>query len=334
LLKYRVLDVLIWASIFFLWREYYKVVDPPPMSWIFACISTSFAGVAFYFTYLYLVPFIWNKKNIKWFLVAVLITLAILAPLRSASIYVAFETRLPGFNYWRFFNSITASTFHIGYAITIAALVRLFVDRYEIQKKMDAISKDNLQTELNYLKSQVNPHFLFNIHNSIYFLIEENPKRAAEVLLKLSGIVKFQLYDCNKETIPLRSEIDNIRNYIELEKMRIEEAVHVEFQTDVTGKNHQIAPFMLLPIIENAFKHVSQSSGRRNEIKISISQQDEWLHLQTVNTIENAMAEMQKGLGIKNAMRRLALLYPGNHELHSTLIDGNYVASLKLKLQE
>jgi len=332
LLKYRVLDVLVWTSAFFLWREYYKVVDPPQMAWTFASICTTFAGVTFYFTYLYLVPAIWNKRNVKWFMVAVLVTLPILASLRSASIYIAFETMLPGFRYWRFFNSITASLFHIGYAITIATLVRLFTDRYEIQKKMDAIARENLQTELNYLKSQVNPHFLFNIHNSIYFLIEEDPKRAAEVLLKLSGIMKYQLYDCNKDVIPLSDEIDNIRNYIELEKIRIEQAVHVVFQTTIVPNAPQFPPFMLMPIIENTFKHVSQDADKRNEIDIFLSQDNEWIRLETRNTISTTRIENAKGLGLKNIRRRLELLYPGNYELQASASDGIYKTRLKLKL--
>lgn len=197
---------------------------------------------------------------------------------------------------------------------------------------MDAIARDNLQTELNYLKSQVNPHFLFNIHNSIYFLIEESPGRAAEVLLKLSGIMKYQLYDCNKEVIPLSNEIDNIRNYIELEKMRIEEAVHVVFQTSVVNNGQQLAPFLLMPIIENTFKHVSQDMNKKNEIHISLSQHNEWIHLETRNTVDTTRIENAKGLGLKNIKRRLELLYPGNYELQMGASDGIYETRLKLKL--
>jgi len=332
LTKYRVLDVLIWSAIFFLWREYYFVVDPPRLSWVFATISTTFAGVTFYFTYLYLVPVIWNRKGVKWFIISVIITLIILAPVRTGIIYVVFETTFPGYSYWRFFNSITASSFHVGYAITIATLVRLLIDKYEIQKKVDAITKDNLQTELNYLKSQVNPHFLFNIHNSIYFLIEQNPKRAAEVLMKLSEIMKFQLYDCNKETIALSHEIDNIRNYIELEKMRVEEAVHVEFQSNIIQNGQQIAPFMLLPLIENTFKHVSQDGNKENQIEIRLSQDGSFVHLHTTNTMDPSRNENSTGLGLRNIKRRLELLYPARYELNTNITGDMYETSLKLKL--
>ena len=331
--RYKVHHILVWVSAFFLWREYYRVVDPPQMTWVFAGICTAFAATTFYLTYLFLTPILLYKRNVKKFLAGVFLLLIVLACLRSASIYIAFKIILPDVMYWRLFNSITASTFHIGYAITIAILARLFIERYETQNKLDDIAKNNLRSELNYLKSQVNPHFLFNIHNSIYFLMEENSSKAGEVLLRLSDIMKYQLYECNQETVSLNREVNNITNYVELEKMRIEEAVKVEFTSSIKNNGLQIAPFMLLPIIENTFKHVSQDGDRKNEIKISISLNGEWISLNTENTIGPLDIQHENGLGLKNTRRRLELLYPGNHEMLTHIVDGKYEAKLKLKLQ-
>ena len=124
-----------------------------------------------------------------------------------------------------------------------------FIDRYETQNKLDDIAKNNLRSELNYLKGQVNPHFLFNIHNSIYFLMEENASKAGEVLLRLSDIMKYQLYECNQETVSLSREVNNITNYVELAKLPIQEAVEVQFTASVknNGIMPESAPFMLLP---------------------------------------------------------------------------------------
>jgi two-component system, LytTR family, sensor kinase len=330
--RYRILDLLVWATVFFLWKEYYRLVDPPQMIWIFAAITTSFAAFAFYLTYYILVPGLLNKKGVFWFVVSVCVVVSILAGIRSGTIYTAFNIVLPGSKYWNFFRSITASSFHIGYAITLATLIRLFIHRYETQKKLDIIIKENLQTELNYLKAQINPHFLFNIYNSIYFLIEENPRLASTALLKLSGIMQYQLYDCNKEMVELEKEIENIKNYVELETMRVEETVNVHFTNQVVNSGKLIAPFILLTLIENAFKHVSKEGNSPNSVSILLSHTDNWMEMKIKNTMNGGDLENVNGIGLVNVKRRLELMYPGKHELRIYKQDGFYSTILKLQL--
>lgn len=334
LIQYKALDMLIWVSVLLLWREYYRLTDPPQMTWIFASITTFFAAFTFYYTYYYGVPLYLSGHWWKFSFI-MLCTLLLLVGLRSTLIYFSFRIVLPEYEKgWSLFRSITASSFHVIYAATLATLIRFVIERYEAQKKLDAIRQENLRTELIYLKAQLNPHFLFNIHNSIYFLIEDDPKRAAEVLLKLSSIMKYQLYDCNQEEVLLSAEIEHLKSYVELEKMRIEEVVEVEFTAQVSNQGQQIAPFILLALVENVFKHVSQSTGQKNSIQISISAQEQCLCLETKNSIDAQWQENSNGLGLKNVRRRLELLYPNRHTLNiDKTTDGYYLATLKLKLQ-
>lgn len=332
-MKYRIPDVLVWGTVFFLWKEYYRLVDPPQLVWIFTAITTFFAAISFYFTYYFLVPFFLNRKNLLSFIISVLLTVIILASIRSSSIYISFSNIFPDKSkYFDLFKSITASSFHISYAITFATLIRFFIDRYETQKKLDLITKENLRTELNYLKAQVNPHFLFNIYNSIYFLIEENPRLASEALLKLSGIMQYQLYDCRNDTVPFGKEVENIQAYVELETMRVDEVVKVGFSSKIDNPGQPIAPFILLTFIENSFKHVSKEAGRENRIDIFICQRDSSLKMKIENTISEVSAESSQGIGLANVKRRLELLYPGRYKLDIDKNEKFYTTSLKLTL--
>jgi LytS/YehU family sensor histidine kinase len=302
------------------------------MVWIFATITTVFSAVAFYFTYYIFAPVLLRKGWVK-FIILVLLCGAILVALRSSMIYLSFRAMLPDYEkYWGLFRSITASSFHIVYAITFATLTRFVMDRYETRKRMDAITRENLRTELNYLKAQVNPHFLFNIYNTIYFLIEENPSLASSALLKLSGIMQYQLYDCRMETVPLGREIDNIKSYVDLETMRVEETVDVCFNAKLDNPALEISPFILLAFIENAFKHVSREVDRKNAVDIFLSQQENSLEVQIVNTVNNMPVDRANGIGLVNVKRRLELLYPHRYELNINKDAGLYSILLKLTL--
>ena len=168
LLRYHLQHPLIGLSVFFFWWEYYKVVDPLPVTFANAFICTGFAMLTFYLTYYFYVPKVLTKRGFWFFLSVCVGTLIILACLRSLSIRQVFHFTITYATYWDFFRSITTSIFHLGYYITIATVVRLFIDRYETQKRLDALMKDNLSNELNYLKDQVSPQLKEDLEDSIF----------------------------------------------------------------------------------------------------------------------------------------------------------------------
>lgn len=174
LLRYHLQHALIGLSVFFFWWEYYKVIDPPPVTFANALICTSFAALTFYLTYYVYVPTILIRKGLWLFLSVCVTTLVVLAYLRSLCISQVFLHYTPYAMYWNFFRSITTSTFHIGYYMTIATVIRLFIDRYETQKRFDALIKENLSNELNYLKNQVSPQLKNDLDDSIF--IKSNGK--------------------------------------------------------------------------------------------------------------------------------------------------------------
>ncbi|MCR9285848.1 MAG: sensor histidine kinase [Bacteroidetes bacterium] len=178
------------------------------------------------------------------------------------------------------------------------------------------LERKNLETELEMLKSQINPHFIFNALNMIYFLMEQKDEKAKEVLLKFSDILSHQLYDYNKDYVDLNKEIEYLENYIELQKMRHDDDIlNLKYHLPRTQKHFKIAPMLLIPFIENAFKHGSNSKGFKVEIKMNLD--EDILHFQTQNTVNpnKKMNGNVGGIGLKNVKRRLELMYPNHYEL-------------------
>jgi LytS/YehU family sensor histidine kinase len=179
------------------------------------------------------------------------------------------------------------------------------------------IEREKDANELNFLRAQFNPHFLFNSINSIYGHIDKTNKPAREMLLKFSEMLRYQLYECNVEEIELDRELNYIRNYVSLQKSRMDERIRVVSCFDSVNGNRRIAPLLLIAFIENAFKYVGFNEGKDNFIQISLNQKPGNLHFNIVNSKDNYQhkSENSSGLGIGNARRRLELLYPGRHAL-------------------
>lgn len=221
--------------------------------------------------------------------------------------------------------------------MTLGMSIKLGKNWLEAEKRKLSLEKQNLETELKYLKSQINPHFLFNTINSIFALIHKNPDLASESLANFSDMLRFQLYECNDEKIDLEKELHFIENFIDLEKLRLD-SDSTEMQFDILNHSKgekKIAPFILIPFIENAFKHISKGKGRRHFIHMSLQVNDKILKLY----IENSKGpdeiyvdtKIPKGIGLKNVARRLDLLYP---ESHSLVIENQKDRfSIKLELE-
>ncbi len=197
------------------------------------------------------------------------------------------------------------------------------------------LEKKNLEGELEMLKSQINPHFIFNTLNTIYFLMEQKEdERAKEALLKFSDTLSHQLYDYNKDWIDLGKEVEYLENYIELQRLRHDEELldlQCELPEQVNG--YQIAPMLLIPFVENAFKHSSNSKGYKVDIRLTI--ENGVLDFSTKNTINpnKRFQEGTGGIGLKNVQRRLDLTYPNRHQLDLKDDGEVYEANLKINLQ-
>lgn len=228
----------------------------------------------------------------------------------------------------------------VGTSVFFLVMYKMVKDYITSERKNKILEHQKTENELKYLKSQLNPHFLFNALNNIYFLIKKDPDVAAESLAKFSDMMRYQLYECNEDKILLSQEIAYIQNYIRINALGKEESTSIEVEVGKMGAEIMISPFMLFPMIENAFKHVSENSTKDNFIKLSIQQKDGKLVCQTINSYDNLASEdlmdqelsKQGGVGMPNLKRRLSLMYPGNHRLEIDSDDNIYSTTLELNL--
>jgi len=209
---------------------------------------------------------------------------------------------------------------------------------WEIQRKEKAqVEREKMSAELSFLKSQINPHFLFNSLNSIYALAEQQSMKTGDSILLLSNLMRYMLYSTNNGKIAIEKEINCIENYIALQRIRISsrEDIFVHFDVKGDGSSIEIEPLILLPFVENAFKH-GLSYNQRSEVTITISIEKNFVQLSVRNTkkpnqVSDKNGKTDSGIGLANIKRRLELLYPRRHELR--IHDGNEYFDVYLKIQ-
>lgn len=205
---------------------------------------------------------------------------------------------------------------------------------YDIQLQFERIEKFKAKNELQLLRSQINPHFLFNTLNNIYSLVEDKDKEAAEIITRLSDLLRYIIYDANKEFVPLKDELSFIKGYFNIEKIRHDHNARIDLKIIGEPRSWLISPSILISFIENAFKH-GINSGRDTWVRVVCIIQEEVFQM----TIENSFvpeykAKEQGGLGLENAKRHLQLQYPDKHQLEISREKDRYSVTLTLELNE
>lgn len=208
-----------------------------------------------------------------------------------------------------------------------------YINRWKKREQMvENINKERIESELAYLKQQINPHFLFNALNSIYSLILPHSEEASEVILKLSSILRYMLYETDKDRVPLSRDLEIMADYIDLQKLKCTSATTVEYNFEGDFNNRYIEPLIMIPIIENAFKYGSNNTTK-SLIKISVVVKDNILNF----NIKNNIVVMRKndehsGIGLKNISRRLDLIYGKQAIFESKVQDNIFIVDLSLPL--
>jgi len=338
-LKSKWHHLLFWSLYFIFWIIV-SWTDSILDNIIFNVVFLVFNVFAVYTVLYYLMPKYLYTQRYVIFIFFTLCTILLSSSLLGFSLYMVHYLReIPRGDFFNFplilgptLGSITTSVV----CFMIAKLVKNIVIS---ERKNKTLEHEKTENELKFLKSQLNPHFLFNALNNIYFLIKKDPDIAAESLAKFSDMMRYQLYECNEDKIQLSQEIDYINNYIKITSLGKTEttAINVDI-LDETNKQ-EISPLILAPLVENAFKHVSENEEGNNFIDISIYFSGKQLICKTINSYDkhkknnsNVVNENQGGLGLDNLTRRLSLLYPNNHQLEITESEGEYSSNLKLQL--
>jgi two-component system LytT family sensor kinase len=215
--------------------------------------------------------------------------------------------------------------------LTVGTCIVLLQEWLKIEQKKDEIEHEKINTELSFLKSQVNPHFFFNTLNNIYSLAVIGSEQTAPAIMKLSSIMRYILSETQTNLVPLQNEIDFITNFIDLQSVRLTDKVKVNFKAEGDIEPIQIAPLLFIPFIENAFKY-GISTKEKTVIEIYLLAANNKLSFTVSNTIVKAIRGETTGIGINNVKRRLELLYPNKHELRVEEQNNQFIVHLDIEL--
>ncbi|MEN8116584.1 MAG: histidine kinase [Bacteroidota bacterium] len=278
-----------------------------------------------------LFPLLWQRE--RYFLYG--ITVLLLVALGSGFYIMLFDSWIDfvfrGYYFIAYYSFWDISLYFIIY-LFITSLFRLARGWFRLQE----IEKEKTLSELKALKSQINPHFLFNSLNSIYSLARKSSQEVPGKIVQLSDLVRHIIYDSDVDLILLEKEVDMVNNYIELQNLRTKEDNKIEFETVGEIKGKKVAPLLFLPFVENSFKHGLKSGVKKAFVKIRLEVSGKVLNFEIENSKGKAVPindSKYKGIGIENVKKRLDLLYPGTHSL-KILNNGNtFKVLLQLQLK-
>ncbi|AXT50355.1 sensor histidine kinase [Aquimarina sp. BL5] len=352
LYRYKVHHLLFWFVYHYMWwaigigsvkeAAYNIFFSPYNVKFLFYFV---FQAAAVYFNLYYLIPKFLEKRKYLTYLfffgLTIIITVLIITSGYFVAAYVANSTLSELFGDQTFVTLLKSGPLSSTLAsMTLAMSIKLAKKWIKLQQRQQLLEKEKVETELKFLKSQFNPHFLFNTINSIFVLIHKNPDMASESLANFSDLMRYQLYECNESKIPLNKEINYLQNFIDLGKLRLDNTVKVitNIEDQIYG-NVSVAPFILMPFVENAFKHVSQGAHQKNWISINFHFSNEKILFEVANTIihydDNSDDLMKNsGIGLKNVQRRLDLVYHDQYELSIKKTEGIYKIRLEVTLNE
>jgi two-component system LytT family sensor kinase len=286
----------------------------------------------FYLNYLVYIPHYLNRKNYRKYGLIILLSIIAIGFLKYVLGWIFHEHILIRNGKTISFSSYFTSTcFTSIIFILLSLLLHFTVDWFMNERIQRDLETQRLTAELALLKSQINPHFLFNSLNSIYSLAYQRAENTPEAILKLSEIMRYMLYECNDNKVDLANELQYLQNFIDLQKIRFGDNSYVKFEVEGIITNQQIVPLLLISFIENAFKHgVANDPNAPIQLKITVDDGHLQFYMHNKKHLHNRDAA--GGIGLNNVKRRLKLLYPNQYHLNINDTADTYTCELSLIL--
>ncbi|MBS1682491.1 MAG: sensor histidine kinase [Bacteroidetes bacterium] len=298
-------------------------------------LQVSFAMLVSYFNYFVLLPRYLKYQKAWRYLIEFFIPFVILITGRvylQRNVMEAFDIHERYF-YSQFY--IVQLAFDTLLITIFVAMLRFATGWFELEAKRKQMENDKLATELKFLKAQINPHFLFNTLNNLYYLAYSNSPNTTEVIAKLSQMMRYMIYDSNYPQVLLSKEIEYMKNYISLERLRLNNEVPIDFVVEGETENKLITPLIFITFLENAFKHGISANTANSWVKINIKLNGR----ECIYSVENSKLKdtltdnkEKSGIGLQNLKRRLELSYAGHYTLETEEGQGRYFVQLKLTL--
>ena len=282
-------------------------------------------------SYILFPKFVYKKKYIPF----IFSTLALISLVILIEEFVIEKIFFPDTR-GRYFPNIIFTLIDVIPPIIILAGFKLAWDATTKQRQLDELKVMVKESELQFLKTQINPHFLFNNMNNLYAHAVEKSSKTPEIILALSSILRYMLYECKAKYVPLTKEIEQLENFIQLGELQIEGRGNVTFNNKINASNYQIAPLILMVFIENAFKHSSSSLVDNISIIIKTELDENGkLHFLCKNSFQEQtnIQSLSNGIGLENVKKRLELIYPKAHELIISSTNNKYIVNLTIQLK-
>ncbi|WP_136668154.1 sensor histidine kinase [Flavobacterium sp. H122] len=241
------------------------------------------------------------------------------------SIVYKVEEDIDSFSLFGIFNALM----NIGFGVSLALGMEKFRQQLVIQEELNELRTEKLSNEIKFLKTQINPHFLFNTLNNIYGLALKKSDDTPEVILKLAKIMRYNIYESGCDSVPLVKEIENLEDFIEINKIR-HKNLSVDFEHSIDNTSQVISPLILLQFVENAFKHGASESVSASCLKIKLTLKEHILYYEVSNSVEVSHNISSTKIGLQNIKRQLELLYPDRHQLSIQQNNDNYTVILTI----
>ena len=328
--KYRLQHILFWTLYVVFQTIIYQRYDGTGKALFNALIVNAFHATAVYFNIYFLIPrLLYHKRYVLYFIMLFCTLFLTAFALLQLILWMEPDTQ-----------NLLLETFSglivgIAFTVTGTMVVKIMIYWFRQQQLTIQLEKQQVETELKFLKSQIQPHFLFNVLNNIYSLALQKSEQTPDVVLRLSEFLRHILYEAGDKKIPLEREVEYLNNYIELQRIRFGNRAEVSFETSGQMENLHIEPMLLITFLENSFKHGVGSQMQQVWVKINMDVKDNELTFEVRNS---KPAEDKKGpkgpggIGLENVKRRLELLYPNAHQLTVNELTDEYHINLKLSL--
>ncbi len=308
-----------------------------------AALNLAFTSVIAYYNYFFTLPRFLQSKNLARYAVEFLVPFALLVAARVQLERFLLEGHVNREEFKHLYRYLHSARFVIQmsavtlFIVIFVGMIRFALEWFEFESRKKAVENEKLTAELNFLKAQINPHFLFNTLNNLYYLAYTQSPNTTEVISKLSQMMRYMIYDSNHPKVPLGKEIEYMENYISLERLRLNDQVPITLTVTGSPDGVQITPLIFITFLENAFKHGVSNSHPGSWVEISIHIRDGACFYRVGNS-KVARADKttgeKSGIGLQNVRRRLDLSYPGRYRLEVEENEQQYCVQLDLTLSD
>ena len=327
------LHAFFWFCAWFFFFFYYKRYSQVNSYTLLASFINLLVAAATVYTFNYfLIPRILLKKNWKKFIAFAFVAIVLFFYIELLlTLVLVVRLLYAGHSLFPEMVDVVMLFFNMFFVVFIAIAIKFYKRWSEKDYREQKILKEKVEVELQMLRTQINPHFLFNTLNSIYVLAMKNSEQTANTVMKLSNILDYILYKIDALRIPVETEIQIIENYIELEKIRFTDRVDLSFSSECRSKDIQIPPMLIIPFIENAFKHGVAKSLERSWIKVILRENGQMMDITVSNSKDQKQTKSETGgIGLANVRKRLEILFDENYKLDITETVKSYEVLLSI----